>query len=140
MNPLLMSVVIGVVCSTAIIAVGWLASTMVKMVERSHERSDEVTREQIRTLVATQTTLVDRAMGALEEMVKPIPPTPAEVAAAEQVQVARTELVAWDTEDPFDRFIPNGRPSAAMLGDGDDPFGIPGLSPVIRMNGAGDGQ
>ena len=137
MNPLLMSVVIGVVCSTAIVVVGMLARSMVGMMERGHLRSDEVAREQIRTLVATQTTLVSRAMGALEELVKPVPPTPAEVDQAEQAQAARTELAAWEVEDPFDRFIPGGRPTAAMLGD--DGFGIEGLAPVVRLNGADGG-
>jgi type II secretory pathway pseudopilin PulG len=74
-----------------------------------------------------------RVLAVLEESVRPVGLSPAEVARERQVAEDDEAMVRFDDSDPFDAiFPPAGRPSAAPLDDGDSPFGVPGLMPEWR--------
>lgn len=112
----------------AVLVVVLVTAWSLRLVSRMAEQSEARLVGMVESLHGQLSSTSATVLHVLEESLKPPPPSPLEVArermAAEELE--RTER--FDDSDPFDGLLPPAdRPVTASLGDGPNPFGIPGL-------------
>ena len=118
----------------AILVVVLVAGVALRVVSQMAQRSESRLVGMVEQLHRQLASATSDAMHVLEETLKPPPPSPLEQERERQIleDVVRTQR--FDDSDPFDGLVPPGeRPTAAPLGDGDSPFGIPGLTVDGRL-------
>lgn len=126
-----MQLVVALSALVAVVAAVASSVGLVLLVVRSSERSSAALMALVQRTTEQLAGSSADALRVLEESLRPVPPSPQELAAVQHAQAEATVLQHFDDSDPFDDLVaPMGRLDAAPLGGGDSPFGIPGLRPV----------